>query len=329
MAERDNSSTPPDGAPGSEPANSQKSPPPGLLRAIEAFQKGAEANNNEQMEAAALNALAIATSEAEKNPSPELILLQQAADCEARGEWSAAEAKHREVLKLAEDAGQPASTASAYYHLSKLFLLIGDVGRAEECVERGLISARQAEAFPLQFMALSQKAASALSRADYVTALDAANASVAVIDPGRMHDGMRAGALVLRARCRLGCGDLAGCQSDLRAAKPVLVDADTSLLFAGSQSRIAGWWEVTARARAQEGDLEGACDAWLEAVQKRRHVHSLSHVTGPHTLAALARALGKLAEALEAAGRIDSAKNSQAEAQRIWRELGLSAQTTF
>jgi tetratricopeptide (TPR) repeat protein len=329
MAEPDNSGMPPDSAPGSETGNCKKSPPPGFLNAIEAFQKGAESNNAEQMEAAALKALAIAAAAAEKNPTPDLILLQQAADCETLGDWTTAEAKHREVLKLAEDAGQPASIASAYYHLSKLFQLIGDVSRAEDCAERGLASARQAQTFPLQVMALSQKTGCALSRADYAAALLAANESVAVIEPGRMHDLMRAGALVTRARCRLGCGDLAGCQSDLCAAKPVLVNAGTSPLFAGSQSRTAGWWEVTARARAQEGDLNGACDAWSEAVQKRRHVHSLSHVTGPHTLAALARALGKLAEALDAAGRIDSAKTSQAEAQMIWGELGLSGQTSF
>ena len=98
-----------------------------LLRALEAFQQGVSANNSEQVEAAALNALGAAAEEAEKNPTPELELKQEAAECEAHGDWAGAEACCRKVLALEEAAGNGGLRCKAHYDLSRLFLLIGDL----------------------------------------------------------------------------------------------------------------------------------------------------------------------------------------------------------
>ena len=134
------------------------------------------------------------------------------------------------------------------------------------------------------------------------------------------------GAWVTRARCRMASGDLAGAESDLAACKPILLDHKISPIFAGFHSRAAGWWEVTAESRTRNGDVRDACEAWAEAVKCRRHVASLPQVSGPYTLAALARALRRLGEELEAAGKPEDGQTPMAEALRIWCELGLPEQ---
>src|SRR5438128_2286743 len=47
-----------------------KAPPPEFLRAVEAYQKAADSENDEQMEAAAWSAMQIAIEEGEKNSTP-------------------------------------------------------------------------------------------------------------------------------------------------------------------------------------------------------------------------------------------------------------------
>jgi tetratricopeptide (TPR) repeat protein len=297
-----------------------------LLRALEAFQQGVEANNTEQVEAAALVAMAAAAAEAEKNPTPELELKQEAGECEAHGDWAGAEACYRKVLALEQATGNGGAIFKAHYDLSRLFLLIGDLDKADAGARAATAAARLAKVFPVLAMALENQAICALRRSDHAGALEAASEAVAAVEPGRIHDGSRAGALVTRARCRMASGDLPGAESDLAACKPILLDREVSPIFAGLHSRAAGWWEVTAESRTRNGDLRGACEAWAEAVNRRRHVASLGQVSGPYTLAALARTLRRLGEAFDAAGKPEDGKTTQAEALRIWCELGLPEQ---
>jgi len=257
---------------------------------------------------------------------PSLALKQEAAEHEARGDWVGAEACYRKVLASEEATGNPGLICKAHFDLSRLFLLIGDLGKAEASARAATAAARRAEVFPLLVMALENEATCALRRSDVAAALETASEAVAAVEPGRMYEWMRAGALVARVRCRLAAEDLAGAESDLAACKPLLLDRQISPLFAGANSRVAGWWEVTAKLRAQKGELERACDAWTHAVKGRRHVASLGQVSGPYTLAALARALRSLGEAFGAAGKMNEGQAATAEARRIWGELGLSEQ---
>jgi hypothetical protein len=80
------------------------------------------------------------------------------------------------------------------------------------------------------------------------------------------------------------------------------------------------------RSLCRKSDLRGACDAWLNAVNIRRHIASLPHVAGPYVLAALARALRGLSDALNAAAQAEESQAANDEAQRIWAELGLPNQ---
>jgi len=297
-----------------------------LLRALDAYQKGTLANNAEQVEAAALDALRIAAEQAEKNPSPELLFKMEAGDCEARGDWAGAEACYRKVLSIQEAAGNFALIFKAHHELGRLFLLVGDLEKAETCARAATAAARQTDLFALHVIALQNQANCALRRLDYAGALEAASEAVALVEPGRLQDRRRASALVTRARCRLASGDFEGADSDLAACKPILLEQDVSPMFAGVHSDAAAWWEVAAGIRAHHRDLAGAVEAWTQAVNGRRHVASLGHVSGPHTSAALARALRHLGEALHAAGQPEEGQTALAEAQQVWREIGLPEQ---
>jgi tetratricopeptide (TPR) repeat protein len=294
-----------------------------ITRALEAYQQGVAANNAEQVNAAAFDVLVAAAEETERHPTPQLKLQELARDCEARGDWAEAEACYHKVLALEEATGNSGLISKAHYDLSRFFLLIGDLEKADACAKAATAAARQCGVFPVLVMALEHQAICSLRRRDCAGALETASEAVRVVEPGRIHDGMRAGALVARARARMACGERTGAQSDLATSRPILLDQEISPIFAGRHSRAAGWWEVTAQGRTCEDDLEGACAAWEEAVQCRRHVASLGHVAGPHTLAALARSLRSLGEACDAAGKPEEGKAATAEARGIWYQLGL------
>lgn len=294
-----------------------------MLRALEAYQKGTLANDAEQVEAAALDALRIAAEEAEKNPSPELVFKMEASDCEARADWAGAEAAYRKVLSIQEATGNFVLISKTHCELGRLFLLVGDLEKAEACARAATATARQTDLFAVHVMALQNQANCALRRLDYSGALQAASEAVALVEPGPLQDRRRASALVTRARCRLASGDFEGADSDLAACKPILLEQDVSPMFAGVHSNAAAWHEVAAGIRAHHRDLDGAVQAWTRAVQGRRHVASLGHVSGPHTSAALARALRHLGQALHAAGQPQEGQTALAEAQQICREIGL------
>jgi tetratricopeptide (TPR) repeat protein len=156
------------------------------LEALDAFQKGASTGNSEQMEAAALNAFVAAAEEAERNPSASLLLKNAASECEARGDWAGAEARYREVLALEEASGNHGLIFKARYDLSGLFQLLGNLERASAWVLAATDSARQADCFPLLFMALENQARFALKRSDYAGALEAASEAVAIVKPEPM-----------------------------------------------------------------------------------------------------------------------------------------------
>jgi hypothetical protein len=310
-----------------KPAGEENNPPrmDEFMRALDAFQKGMSDDNPEQVEAAAVSAFQIVVEEAEKNPSPALVIGMEAGECEARGDWAGAEACHRKVLALQEATGNFGLIFKAHHDLSRLFLLLGDLQRADAAAGAATTAARQANLSAVLVMALENQASCSLRLADYAGAVKSASEAVATVEPGSTFTGMRAGALVIRARCRLTSGDLEGATQDLATARPI-IDRDVSPILAGCYARSAGWWEVTAGIRAQQGDPVGASEAWAEAEERRCHVASLSHVSGPYTLAALARSLQGLGEALEATCKSEESKAALSEAQNIWRELGLPAQ---
>jgi tetratricopeptide (TPR) repeat protein len=298
-------------------------PPPEFIQALQAFQKASEGNNTEQMEAAALNAMAMAVQEAQKNPTPQMLLKQEAVECEARGDWQAAESCYRRILPLEEATGNALLISKAHQDLSRFFFLLDDLDRAEASAKSATASARLADNSTMLCVMLENDVHCALRRSNLALALELASEAVAIIESGPVSANLRSRACVTRAQCRLANGDVAGAESDLLQTRPDLIDKATSPVFAGVHSRVAKWWEVTADLRTYKGDHVGARGAWTEAVKSRRHVASLPQVAGPYTLAALARTLLRFSKALNAAGDPSGAENASAEAQRIWSEIDL------
>ena len=275
------------------------------------------------MEAAALDALLIAAEEAEKNPTPQILLKQEIAERETRNDWPGVESLYHKVLALEEATDNHALITKAHLDLSRLFFLLGDLDRAEASAKAATTAARSSGIGVLLCMTLENQVRCALCRAEVAIALELASESVALTETDGILAGQRAAAWVTRAECRLFNGDVAGAESDLLAARPELIDKPISPLFAGLHNRVAKWWEVMGQLRAQQSDLAGACDAWKQAVKTRRHITSLPQVAGPYTLAALARALSHLSRALASAGDDNGSETASTEAPQIWSGMGL------
>ena len=323
-----------------KPANERfKSPsPPGtsevpnaaeqkdFQHAIEVFQKASASENVEQMEAAAMSVFAVRAAAAireNQEPSPEQKFDRAVRECERRGDWAEAEAGLRKILAREQARGIQMAIFKAHHDLVELYRLLGRFDEAEAEARAAVAAARRADCSPLVARALQTLAHCALLREDATSALDAASQALATGDSAGMSKTQLAGALVTRARCRLAAGDLPGCESDLAATRPLLVEREVSAFLAGLCSSTAGWWEVTARVRAVRDDLPGACEAWGEAVKLRRQVSEVEHAAGPYTLGALARALSNQDEALSRAGRIHEAKTARNQAKLICWDLRL------
>ena len=267
-----------------------------------------------------------AVAESERNPTLEFESAKEACECEARGDWIGAEAAYRKRQALQEATVNFGLIWKAHRDLSQLFLLIGDLDQADQVGKMATEAARRTDLFPLKVMALEDHARHALRRGDHAGALKAASEAVDHVEAGSVYDQMRAGALALRARCRIAAGDVEGAEQDLAASKPILLDRETSPIFAGAHGKASVWWEAAAAICTQRGDRAGAAEAWANAVDRRRHISSLQQVAGPYTLAALSRALRHWSEALTAAGQLAEARKVLAESQNLWGELGLPEQ---
>src|SRR5947207_807296 len=107
-------------------------------------------------------------------PPPDLVLKEKAAECEAKADWQGAEARYREVLALIGSTGKAHQLSKAHYDLSRLYLLLGDVQKADACGRLATAAAREAGVFPLLVMALENQAWCSLRSLDYPGAVAAA-----------------------------------------------------------------------------------------------------------------------------------------------------------
>ena len=314
---------------------------------IKSYAEAESSGRHDEAQAVALQALMMAAEEAERNPTPDLLLIADAERCEVAGDWAGAEAARRKVLALRESelaqadarseragdstAAQPDDErwrafgliAKAHADLSALQKRWGRLDDAWNSARAATAAARRANLWPLLHLTLQNETACALDRGDVASALAAASEDVRQIEPGALHDSMRARALLARGRCLVASGDLAAAEQDLAASWELLEPRSHSAFLAGVQRTIARWWETTARLRARKGDGSGAVAAWRQAVEKRREVAALPQVETPSSLDALASALKEFSEALSQAGDLDAAGAALAEAETIRGNAGL------
>lgn len=275
------------------------------------------AENPEQANAAAMEAFFLAAEEAIKNPTPSTLLHVEADELESKGNWTGAETARRRILSLKETVENFGILAKAQMDLGGLLRLLGRMEEASQFASAATASARRTDMFPILVMALECESWCALEQGDVSRALALASEAVAVIEPGRLYDSMRAKALTHRARCLVACGELSDAESDLTTSWELLPAQSSTRLLPGHIATLANWWEIRAQLEQWQSRPASAQVAMRRAVEFRRNLES------PYAQCALARVLNQLGEMLRAAGDWAAADEALAEAKSIRQGLNL------
>src|ERR1700722_2556903 len=284
-------------------------------KVIDFYAEATSTGKVEDAQAAAMQALMMSAAEGLRNPNPVVLLMNKADDFESKGDWAAAEAVRRKVLALTESSENFGMIAKAQMDLAGSLRLVGRLDEAWEFACAATVSARQNP--PVLVMALLCEAACALERGDSAGALAVASEAVQANGSGKLHDHMRARSLTTRAKCLLACGDPAGAEVDLASACELLQGCAGSWIPPGIRWTLGCWWEVRSQLEERLGNLPRARKAIARAIENRRESGS------PHTLAALARSLEKLAEFAKAAGELEQEEQALSEAKSIRERLHL------
>jgi hypothetical protein len=312
------------GGPTKQQASSDPAPDPQFMKRFEqvigSWAEATSAGEAESAQAAAMEALSMAAEEELRNPSPDVQLMNEADALESKGDWPAAEALRQKLLALKEPSGNIGMITKAQMDLSGLLRLLGRLDEAWEFACAATVTARQwPKTFALLVIALSNKVSCALERGDSANALAAAAEAVQVIEPGKLHDNLRARALTARAKCLLAQSDANGAGLDLDSAWELLEANSTSRMLPGIVAALANWWEAKSKLEEQLGNHFRAREAITLAIEYRRQFET------PYARLALARALEKLGEFSRAAGDKEAEERQMSEAKSIREGLHLPA----
>jgi len=283
---------------------------------IKRYAEAVSDGNAQEEQSAAMQTLMMVTEEATKNPTPNLLLKNEAHTCESQGDWAGAEAAYRKVLALEESLGNFGMIAKAHMDLCRLLRVLGRLDEAWQFACEAVAAARRTQIFSVLAMALDLQAHCALGREDRAAALKASSEAVQVIEPGRIYDSMRAKALIAHARCSLACGDPAAADSDL-ASSWELIQARFSTMMPGPLLTWANWWEVKSQLEEQRRNLNGAREAMSRAIEYFRRLQ------GPYGLLAVSRALQQASRLSTQAEDLLQAERASAEAKQIRSDLRL------
>jgi tetratricopeptide (TPR) repeat protein len=286
-------------------------------KVINSFAQATEAGRVEEAEGAAMQALLLACQEALQHPTPSLKLKEEAGDRESERDWPGAERAYRKVLDFEEKSGNFAAIAKAQMDLSRLLRHTGKLTEARQLARAATESARRTEMFPVVVMALESEANCALAAGDAAAALSAASAAVQLIQPGRLYDSMRARSLVLRARCTLANGELAGAETDLEASWALLQSRTLSQRLPGAILGLAQWWDLKSAVLERQAKFQEARQAMTQAIEFWRQMQS------SYAVFALLEALEKLGALSKQIGDFPGGESALAEAKVVRSGLRL------
>jgi tetratricopeptide (TPR) repeat protein len=293
---------------------------PGFMKefekVIKRYAEAASDGRAEEAQNAAMQALMMASEDAVKNPTPNLLLKKEAHSCETQGDWAAAEAAYRKALALEESSGNLGMIAKAHMDLCRLLRVLGRLDEARQFACEATAAARRTQIFPVLSMALDLQAHCALDRGDRAAALKASSEAVQVIEPGRIYDSMRAKALITHAKCSLASGDSAAADADLVSSWELL-QARFSTLMPGPLLTLANWWEVKSQLEEHRRNLNGARESISRAIEYFRQLQ------GTYGLLAVARALQQASRLSTLAGDLLDAERTSAEVKQIRSDLRL------
>ncbi len=294
-----------------------------LENLLAAYQQAQEYGDVQKAESIAIQCLLFTQEAAEKEPNEHLRLLAEASEHENAARWEEAESAYRSALALAEVEGNPGRVFTAHDDLRALFAMRGMPDKALTEARAAVEAARKVMK-PVLAMALRGLCRCYLALGDLDAASATADELVEITPAERIYDVQRARALLLRAQCRLVRGSLTEVQADLDIAWQILAPQAKASMFAGVQSALAEWWELTAEINTQKKDAEGAARAMEEAVVFRRTVSQLPQLAGPYKYHALAKTLMCYGTALLAANRAAAANDAFEESQAIQRRIGVT-----
>jgi len=296
-----------------------------FVRLLQAYHEAQASGDMPAAESLGAQCLAFAAEDAARHPTEALRLMGEADDYESTANWEPAEATRRCVLALAENEGNQATISKAHGDLGSLFELLGQSDRALREFQAAVAAARNFDLALLLQTALGQLARCYLSRGDAPSAFAAADEAVRIAPAEPECNLSRARALLVRARCLVALGRTSEAQRDLDVSWPVLAPLAEARMFAGYQSGLANWWEITARIKSEANNLAGAAQALGTAVEYRRIISNLPQLTGPYKFHWLACALQEYGVALAAAGETAAATEAGRESREIRRRIGTPA----
>ena len=282
---------------------------------IQAWADATNAGKTEEAQNVAMQLLMMVGEDALRNPTPSLLLKQEADDLETKGDWTAAEAVRRKILDLEESSGNFGMIAKAQMDLCLLLRLFGRLDEAGHFASAASLSARRSDVIPLVVMVLECEALCALDQGDSSKALAVASEALQIIEPGKLYDRLRARALTTRARCLIANSDLTGAELHLLLSWKLLPAESNSCMMPGTIQTLANWWEVKSQLEERRENLESACSAITRTIEFRRQSES------PHARFVLTRALARLGEISSVAADLAGAEQARNEAKTIREEL--------
>lgn len=277
-----------------------------------------ESENIEEQERAVLEVWQ-KMSEIDDEPSPWLIAMTEAHECEAAFDWEGAEAAYKRAVTAEENTGLQ---SKAYESLASLYYLLD---RDELALKADQEANRLALLDPISVLAVFafiSEAGCFLRNDDFAGAEQALNEAFARIEEGPMHHLLRAYALIQRAKYFIKLKDFEAAKRDLSIAWPLIEPHADFFYAAGWQNAIGSWWAATAQMREREDQDWEAMKAHKEVVARRRIIAQLPQLEGPYKHNSLAVALRDFGLSLRA---VDNALAADAfkESRMIRRSIGL------
>jgi tetratricopeptide (TPR) repeat protein len=288
---------------------------------LRAYAEAANSKDVKAQEAAMLQVMEF-MAQVETEPSPWLIAMTQANECEAAFDWIGAEAAYRRAI-TAED--KPMLAARGHAKLSSLFHLLGRKELAKAAALAATEAARLEPMAPVMWQHLLKGARYHMQDKDYERASLALDEAFSFIEEKPGDNLMWAHTLITRADLNFQQGkDADSIENDMARAWEILEPYDETYFTAGWQSGLSSWWGLTARLRESKDDWHGVVLARQEEVYRERIIESLPQLSGPYARNALAVSLRDLARALRESGE-EGAEEAFAESCELRRSIGLEA----
>lgn len=234
----------------------------------------------------------------QREPSPWLLAMGEAHECEKRFDWEGAKAAYHRAAGAEDSAGLE---SGAYRNLSALHSMLDEDDFALEWAQRATQAARGDTPSLVLAIALGSEASLLVTR-DTALARERIAEQLRLLEDKPMNYLPRLRACILRARCAVEDGDLDGAEHELELVWRQIKRWQNEPFLAGHHGILAAYWTTRAALGEKRSDWRAIQKARLEAVEHLRFVASFPPIEGPFKYNNLALALLRAAKALRHQG---------------------------